>query len=164
MGTKKIIISLFEDSEKAEVALKTLVELGYTEEEINIILSDAKLDEIKNDNRYAKMSNKAMVPSGKKLAVGLSTSGDQKAVDSPSSVFPGGVSRILNEWGFTGDTLKMVEEKINGGCILLAVQPRKDDDIQAIEEVWAVHSPNLFTNNIVTGLTGLQTQQSTKLI
>lgn len=164
MGTRKILISLFDTTEKAEVAFKTLVELGYMEEEINIILSDKKLDEIKNDTRFNNISNKAMVPSGKKLAVGISTSGDQKAVDSPSSVFPGGVSRILNEWGFTGDILKMVEEKINSDCILLAVQPRKNEDIQAIEEAWSVHSPNLFTNNIVTGLTGLQTQQSAKPI
>jgi hypothetical protein len=160
--TKKIIISLFEETDKADIAYKTVLELGYTEEEINVILSDKKLDEIKKDNRYENISTKAMMPVGKKLAIGISTSGDQKAINSPSSIFPGGVSRILSEWGFTGSSISAIEEKINTGAILLAAIPRKADDIPAIEEAWSVHSGQLFTTDMVTGLTGLQTQQGVK--
>jgi hypothetical protein len=142
-SAKKIMVGLFKDAEKAELAYKTIQEMGYLEDEQNLILSDGTLERVKNDDRLSSINSKAMKGIGKDIAVGIAP-GHKESIDTPAGILAGGLQRILHEWGFTDDTAKFIEEKVKAGEVLLGVYPKKIEDVSLIEQIWQTNSGTLI--------------------
>lgn len=138
-NSKKIMVGLFKEVEKAELAYKTIQQMGYEEAEQNLILSDGTLERIKKDARFTSINAKAMKGVGKDLAVGIAPE-FKESIDTPAGILAGGLLRILREWGFTDDTAKFIEEKVKEGEVLLGLYPKKIEDISAIEQIWQTNS------------------------
>lgn len=140
---KKIMIGLFKDLTSADAAYIALQNLGYHEDEQNLIVSDNTLDQVKTSEQPTSISNKAMKGVGSNIAVSITAAEDQDSY-SLAGILNGGLVRILREWGLTDSIIQLLAEKITHGEVLIGVHPRKDEDLEVIEKLWNENSGTFF--------------------
>src|SRR5512133_201363 len=158
----------FRDRSSAERAYNRLRERGYTDEEINIIMSDETrkkyFDEEDKDNEN-EFGNKAMEGAGKGSAIGGAvgaTAGIIAAIGT-SLVIPGlgiviagpiaaglagagaggltgGIVGALIGAGIPKDRAEKHEKDIKEGDIVMGVRPRNDEDAAYLEDDWREYS------------------------
>ena len=160
--TSNYLTGSFKDRESAEGAYKRLRERGYTDDEINIMMSDDTrkkfFDKREEDTSFG---NKAMEGLGAGSAIGgavgatvgiiaaLGTSliipGLGFIVAGPIAAglagagaggITGGIVGALIGAGIPEDRAKKYEEGIKDGNIVMGVQPRSEDDALHFEEEW----------------------------
>lgn len=154
----------FRDRTSAERAYNRLRERGYTDEEINIIMSNDTrskyFDKDKKDEE-TDFGNKAMEGAGKGSAIGGAvgaTAGIIAALGT-SLVIPGlglviagpiaaglagagaggitgGIVGALVGSGIPKDRAEKYEKGIKEGDIVMGVKPRNDEDASHLEEDW----------------------------
>lgn len=156
----------FRDRSSAERAYNRLRERGYTDDEINIIMSDETRTkyfkkEHSDEKKETEFGNKAMEGTGTGAAIGGvvgATAGIIAAIGT-SLVIPGlglviagpiaaglagagaggitgGIVGALVGAGIPKDRAEKYEKGIKEGDIVMGVRPRSDEDASYLEEDW----------------------------
>jgi hypothetical protein len=153
----------FRDRKSAERAYNQLKERGYTDEEINIVMSDATRSKYfdKENEVETDMGNKAMEGAGKGSAIGgaLGAAAGIIAAIGTSLVIPGlglviagpiaaglagagaggvtgGIVGALVGAGIPKERAEKYEHRIKEGDIVLGVNPRSQEDASIIGHDW----------------------------
>src|SRR5512133_370346 len=162
--TSNYLTGSFKDRKSAEQAYNRLRERGYTDEEINIIMSDqtrSKYFDKDHPEAETDFGNKAAEGAGKGSAIGGvvgATAGIIAAIGT-SLVIPGlglviagpiaaglagagaggitgGIVGALVGAGIPKDRAENYEEGIKKGDIVMGVKPRTDEDASYLEKDW----------------------------
>ena len=167
-----LITGLFKDQDSAENAYKSATSLGYSSDEINVIMSEDTRKKYygKDATLETEVGNKA----AEGAAIGGALGGTIGAIAAAiaavgtSLVLPGlglviagplaaaiagagaggvtaGLVGALIGWGIPEDRLKEYETGINDGGILIGVKARSDDDARRFENDWKKNSGNNVT-------------------
>lgn len=162
----RLLTGSFRDRESAEQAYNRMKERGYTDEEINIIMSDETRKKYfdKDDRKKSEFGNKAMEGAGAGSAIGgvvgaavgiIAAIGTSVAIPGLGIVIAGPIAAGLagaGAGGLTGgivgalvgagipeDRAKEYERGIKQGHIVMGVRPRNDEDAEYLEENWQQH-------------------------
>jgi hypothetical protein len=160
------VTALFKSPDAAERAYRAATALGYADEDINLVISDATRDRLLADARHPNLSgnvadNKDQPTKGPDL--GGPTGGTLgtiapviaavgTAVLIPGLVFAGpiaialtaagavgiagGLIGALKDWGVPQDHVREYESSVRGGAILIGVKARSAEDAQQLEQKW----------------------------
>jgi hypothetical protein len=160
--TSNYLTGSFKDRESAEHAYNRLRERGYTDEEINIMMSDdTRKKFFSNKDEETSFGNKALEGLGTGSAIGgavgatagiiaaLGTSlvipGIGLVVAGPIAAglagagaggITGGIVGALIGAGIPEDRAKKYEKGIKEGNIVMGVQPRSEEDASHFEDEW----------------------------
>ena len=159
---KSMLTGMFSDRKSTENAYNSMHERGYTEDEINLVMSKETHDKYFSDDKEdTELGNKAAQGSGAGSAIGGSigaVAGVIAAIGT-SVVIPGlglvvagpiaaglagagagglagGIIGALVGWGIPEERAKIYESGINDGHIVLGVQPKNEKDAEHFEETW----------------------------
>lgn len=162
----RLLTGSFRDRESAEQAYNRMKERGYTDEEINIIMSDDTRKKYfdKDDRKNTEFGNKAMEGAGAGSAIGgvvgaavgiIAAIGTSLAIPGLGIVIAGpiaaglagagagglagGIVGALVGAGIPEDRAKEYEKGIKQGHIVMGVRPRNDEDAEYLEENWQQH-------------------------
>lgn len=159
---QRMSIGTFRDRESTERAYNMLKERGYTQEEINMIMSDdTRKKYFSGDARETEIGTKAAEDAGKGSAIGgtIGAIAGVIAAIGTSLVIPGlglviagpiaaglagagagglagGIIGALIGSGIPEERAKLYEEDVKNGDILIGVQPHNDVDAEYIESTW----------------------------
>ena len=163
----------FRDRKTAEQAYNSLRERGYTDEEINIIMSDktrAKYFDNEHKDDESDFGNKAMEGAGKGSAIGgaLGATAGIIAAIGTSLVIPGlglviagpiaaglagagaggvagGLVGALVGAGIPKDSAERYEERLKEGDIVMGFTPRNEEDASTVGHDWRQYeSSNVY--------------------
>lgn len=155
---QRMLTTMYNDRESAEKAYSTLQSRGYTDKDINLIMSDETRNKHfakRHDNDDTDLGNKAMEDAGIGSAIGGTLGAIAAAVAAIGSnlILPGlglviagplaaglagagagglagGLIGALVGSGIPDDKAKEYEAGIKQGGIVMGVNPRNDDDVQ----------------------------------
>jgi hypothetical protein len=159
---RRMMTGLFRDRESTESAYRSLRDRGYTDDDINVMMSDD------TRNKYYKHSDvipdddtKALEGAGVGGAVGgalgaiiggIAAIGTNVLLPGLGLVVwgpiaaalagagaggaTGGLVGALIGWGIPEDTAKQYEEGIRNGGAVIGVTPRTDDDANYFDNQW----------------------------
>ncbi len=155
--------AMFRDKERAERAYSILRSRGYTDDEINVVMSDKTRDSwFGGDNpSNSELGNKALEGTGAGAAIGgtLGAIVGGVAAVGTSLVIPGlglvvagpiaaalagagagsalgGLTGALIGWGIPEERAKVYESGLAEGGTVIGVTPRKDADADYFENEW----------------------------
>lgn len=157
-----MLTGMFQDRETSESAYNTLLERGYTKDDINLVMSDdTRKKHFTNENQETEMGTKASEGAGKGSAIGgavgavvgiIAAIGTTLALPGLGIVIAGPIAAGLagaGAGGITGgivgaligsgipeDRARIYEDGIKNGSIVLGVHPRNDDDAVFFENNW----------------------------
>ena len=167
-----LITGLFKDQNSAENAYKSAAAMGYTSDEINVVMSEETREKYygKDATLETEVGNKAAEGAAIGGALGSTIGAIAAAIAAigTSLVLPGlglviagplaaavagagaggvtaGIVGALIGWGIPEDCLKEYEEGLNNGGILIGVKPRSNDDARHFEDNWRQNSGNQVT-------------------
>lgn len=154
----RMLTSMYNDRESAEKAYAELQNRGYTDKDINVLMSDETRDKHfakRHDDDDTDLGNKAMENAGIGSAIGGTLGAIAAAVAAIGSnlILPGlglviagplaaglagagagglagGLIGALVGSGIPDDKAKEYEAGIKQGGIVMGVNPRNDDDVQ----------------------------------
>ena len=157
------VIGTFTDRDSAERAYNSMLTRGYSEKDINLMMSD------ETRNRYfahenkadSELGTKAMESAGVGGAIGVTAGAILAAIVAvgTSIAIPGlglviagpiaaamagagaggltgGIIGALIGWGIPEERAKLYETDLKNGGIVLGVNPRNDDDAAYFESEW----------------------------
>ncbi len=158
-----VITGLFKDQNSAENAYKSAAEMGYSSNEINVVMSeetrkkyygqDATLEtEVGNKAAEGAAIGGALGSTVGAIAAAIAAVGTSLVLPGLSLVIAGplaaaiagagaggvaaGLVGALIGWGIPEDRLKEYEQGINDGGILIGVKARSDEDARRFESDW----------------------------
>jgi hypothetical protein len=162
---QRLLTGLFRSQQSAEQAYNSLRERGYSDEEINVMMSDQT-----RDNYYGKgkveteLGSKALEGTGAGAAIGgtlgaiiggvaaigtnvvlpglgLVVAGPIVAalVGAGAGGLTGGLAGALIGWGIPEDRAKVYESGIKEGGTVIGVRPRSDEDSDYFEREWKTY-------------------------
>jgi uncharacterized membrane protein len=158
-----LLTGSFRDRESAEQAYNRMKERGYTDDEINIIMSDATRKKYfdKDNKSESGFGNKAMEGASKGSVIGgtvgavvgiIAAIGTSLVIPGLGIVIAGPIAAGLagaGAGGITGgivgalvgagipeDRAKEYEKGIKEGHIVMGVRPRSEEDAKYLEENW----------------------------
>lgn len=157
-----MLTGLFTDADSTERAYRSLRERGYTDDEINVMMSDKTRDTyFKNNPDSALEDNKALEGAGTGGAIGgtlgaiiggISAIGTNLLLPGLGLVvwgpiaaalagagaggLTGGLVGALIGWGIPEDRAKVYESGIKNGGTVLGVKPRTNEDADYFENEW----------------------------
>jgi hypothetical protein len=163
----------FRDWDSAERAYNRLRDRGYTDEEINIIMSDKTrkkyFDQTGDDNKKSEFGNKAKEGAGTGSAIGgaVGAAAGIIAALGTSLVIPGlgmviagpiaaglagagaggvtgGIVGALIGAGIPKERAEIHEKEIQDGDIIMGVTPRSDEDAEFLEEDWSSYEGKVY--------------------
>jgi len=158
-GTRqKWVSGTFADRDSAERAYNLMLSRGYSEKEINLMMSDQTRNRYFSDEKAAdsELGNKTMESAGVGGAIGVTAGAILAAVAIaiPGLVLviagpiaavlagvgagglTGGIIGALIGWGIPEEHAKLYESDLKDGGIVLGVSPRNDDDAAYFEGEW----------------------------
>ena len=160
-GERTILTGLFRDRDSTEGAYRSLRERGYTDDDINVLMSDETRDKYYSDGDSELEGNKALEGTGAGAAIGgtLGALIGGIAAIGTNVVLPGlglvvwgpiaaglagagaggltgGLVGALIGWGIPEDRAKEYESGIKEGGTVLGVNPRSDEDADYFENEW----------------------------
>ncbi len=167
-GTTKapIVTGLFRDRDSAELAYQTASERGYTQKDIDLVMSDETRKKHFSDTSgtTTELGNKAAEGAGIGGAIGGTLGAIAAAVAAvgTSIALPGlgiviagplaaalagggagaatgGLLGALIGWGIPEERVKHYETGIKEGGILMGVRPRSPEDADYFETKWKEH-------------------------
>ncbi len=159
---KGMLTGMFRDRRSTENAYNSMHERGYTEDEINLVMSKETHDKyFSDDKEETELGNKAAAGSGAGSAIGgtIGAIAGIVAAIGTSVVIPGlglvvagpiaaglagagagglagGIIGALVGWGIPKERAKLYESGIKDGHIVLGVKPKNDKDAQYFEKNW----------------------------
>lgn len=158
-----LVTGLFRDRESAERAYQSVSDLGYTKDDVNVVMSDEtrKRHFSGADAKQTELGNKAAEGAGVGGAIGgtlgaiagaLAAVGTSIALPGIGIVIAGplaaglagagagsltgGLVGALIGWGIPEERVKHYESGIKEGGILMGVRPRNEEDARRFEESW----------------------------
>jgi len=158
-----LLTGSFRDREGAEQAYNRMIDRGYRDDEINIIMSDEtrKLNFDKNKRKESEFGNKAVEGAGAGSAIGgsigaavgiIAAIGTSLAIPGLGIVIAGPIAAGLagaGAGGISGGIVgalvgagipekrsKEYEKVIKEGHIVMGLRPRSDADANYMEENW----------------------------
>ncbi len=157
-----MVTGMFRDRESTERAYNTLHERGYTNDEINVLMSDdTRKKDYSGDNEDSELGNKAAEGAGTGSAIGgtIGAIVGIVAAIGTSLVIPGlgiliagpiaaglagagaggiagGMIGALVGLGIPEDRAKMYESGIKEGNVVLGVRPHNQEDAEFFENNW----------------------------
>jgi hypothetical protein len=166
---RPMLTGMFRDRESTEQAYNTLRERGYTDEEINLIMSDeTRKEHFSGDVKETEVGTKAAEGAGKGSAIGgtVGAIAGVVAAIGTSLVIPGlgiaiagpiaaglagagaggitgGIIGALVGAGIPEARAKLYESGIKKGQIVIGVYPRSDEDAEYFEESWQPHAEEI---------------------
>lgn len=156
-----ILSGLFRDRESTEGAYKDLRDRGYSDDDINVIMSDETRDKHFRDNPDSELGTKALEGTGVgsiiggtlgALVGGLAAIGTNVILPGLGLVVSGpilaalagagaggatgGLAGALIGWGIPEDRASLYESGIREGGTVLGVRPRSNEDADYFENAW----------------------------
>ena len=172
MKTRKVFLTgAFNDLESAERAYKKLKDRGYSDDEINVIMSEDSMKKYFSDdrNKDSDVGNKAKEGAGTGAAVGgvvgaaagiIAAIGTSVLIPGLGVVIAGPIAAGLAGAGAGGITGGIVgalvglgipkerahkyEQGIKEGEIVLAVEVRSDEDAAYFEDEWRSYGHDIY--------------------
>jgi len=162
-GKSRLATGLFTDRESAERAYDDLSSRGYSDKDINVVMSDDTRVKYFDDSsgRQTELGNKAAKGAGVGGAIGGTAVGIAAAVAAAgaSIAIPGlglviagplaaglagagagaatgGLVGAMVGWGIPEERVKDYEAGIKKGGILMGVKPRSAEDAEYLENEW----------------------------
>lgn len=159
----RLVTGLFRDRDSAEQAYRSVSDLGYDQKDVNLIMSDEtrKRHFSSPDSKNTDLGSKAAEGAGiggaiggtlGALAAALAAVGTSVVIPGLGLVVAGPLAAALagaGAGGITGglvgaligsgipeERVKHYESGIKDGGILMAVNPRSDEDAQRFEQAW----------------------------
>jgi len=159
---KGMLTGMFRDRRSTENAYNSMHERGYTEDEINLVMSKETHEKyFSEDKEETELGNKAAAGSGAGSAIGgaIGAVAGVIAAIGTSVVIPGlglvvagpiaaglagagaggiagGIIGALVGWGIPKERAKIYESGINDGHIVMGVQPKNEEDAKHFERTW----------------------------
>lgn len=160
--TGSVLTGMFKDRESTEKAYNSLRERGYTDDEINVLMSDQTRDTHYGEGTAdTELGNKALEGTGAGAAIGgtlgaiiggiaaigtsvllpgigLVVAGPIAAalVGAGAGGLTGGLVGALIGWGIPEEHAKVYEEGIKNGGTVVGVTPRNQEDADYFESEW----------------------------
>jgi len=159
----RYVTGLFRDRDSAERAYQGVVDHGYKQDDVNLVMSDATRDKHfgSADGRQTELGTKAAEGAGIGAGIGGTVGAIAAAVAAvgTSIALPGlglviagpiaaalagagaggaagGLVGALIGWNIPEERIKQYEEGIKQGGILMGVRPRNDEDAAHLEKNW----------------------------
>ena len=162
----RMLTGMFRDRESAERAYGSLSSRGYSQDDVNVIMSDdTRKKHFENSDEDTELGNKALEGAGTGSAIGgtagaiigaLAAIGTAVAIPGLGLVIAGPIAAGLagaGAGGLTGgivgaligsgipeDRAKQYESGINEGGIVMGVKPRNVEDAEYFETEWKNNS------------------------
>ena len=158
---RRVLTGMFRDKESTEGAYRSLRDRGYSDDEINVLMSDETRDKYFSTGDTELEGNKALEGTGAGAAIGgtlgaiiggIAAIGTNVLIPGLGLVvwgpiaaalagagaggLTGGLVGALIGWGIPEDRAKEYETGIRGGGTVLGVTPRSDDDAEYFENQW----------------------------
>ena len=160
-GERSILTGMFRDRESTEGAYKSLRDRGYSDDDINVLMSDETRNKYYSDGDSELEGNKALEGTGAGAAIGgtLGALIGGIAAIGTNVVLPGlglvvwgpiaaglagagaggltgGLVGALIGWGIPEDRAREYESGIKEGGTVLGVYPRSDEDADYFDNEW----------------------------
>ena len=157
----RMLTGMFRDRDSTEGAYRSLRDRGYTDDEINVLMSDETRDKYYSTGDTELEGNKALEGTGAGAAIGgtlgaiiggIAAIGTNVLIPGLGLVvwgpiaaglagagaggLTGGLVGALIGWGIPEDRAKEYETGIREGGTVLGVTPRTDDDAEYFEKEW----------------------------
>ena len=158
----RIVTGMFSDRESAENAFNSLHERGYSNEDINLVMSDeTRKKHFAGEAGETEIGTKAMEGAGKGSAIGgavgaiagiIAALGTSIAIPGLGLVIAGplaaglagagaggvtgGLIGALVGYGIPEARAKLYESGVKKGNIVMGVRPRNEEDARQIEKNW----------------------------
>ena len=158
---RNMLTGMFEDRESTENAYNALLERGYTNNDISMVMSDKTRKAYFADDGETEIGTKAAEGAGKGAAIGgtvgaiagiVAAIGTSIVIPGLGVVIAGPIAAGLagaGAGGITGGIIgalvgsgipearaKLYESGLKNGQIVLGVHPKNDDDKRYIEDNW----------------------------
>ncbi len=159
-----LLTALFQNRDGAERAYRSLKDRGYTDKDINVLMSDATREKHYMNGVETEIGNKALEGAGTGGAIGgllgaviggiaaigtnvllpglgLVVAGPIAAalVGAGAGGATGGLVGALIGWGIPEERAKYYEEGIREGGTVVGVRPRSDEDAAYFENEWRTY-------------------------
>ena len=157
-----MLTGMFRDRRSTEQAYNSMHERGYTEDEINLVMSKETHEKyFTDDKEETELGHKAAAGSGTGSAIGgtIGAMAGIVAAIGTSVVIPGlglvvagpiaaglagagaggiagGIIGALVGWGIPKERAKIYESAIKDGHIVLGVKPKNEEDAEHFERTW----------------------------
>ncbi len=157
-----MLTAMFRDRESAERAYNSLINKGYSQDEISVMMSDeTRTREFEKSDKDSSLGNKAMEGAGAGSAIGgtagaiigaIAAIGTAVAIPGLGLVvagplaaglagagaggLTGGIIGALIGSGIPEEHAREYESGIKEGGIVLGVHPRSTEDAQYLEREW----------------------------
>ena len=164
-GRSKMVTGLFRDRESAERAYGSVTTRGYSNDDVNLLMSDETRDKhFTSDGRETELGNKALEGAGTGAAIGgtigatiaaiaaigttLALPGIGLLVAGPIAAglagagaggATGGLIGALIGAGIPEERVKHYEKGLKEGGIVMGVTPRSDEDAEYFENEFRTH-------------------------
>lgn len=164
------VFGSFGDRDSAERAYASATNRGYTQNDVNLLMSDDTRKKYFPD-RDTEMGNKAAEGAGTGAMIGGATAGILGAIAAigTSVALPGlgivlagplvaglagvgaggltgGLIGALIGWGIPEDRAKLYENDVRNGRIVMGVSPRTQEDATYFQNEWRKHSAENITS------------------
>lgn len=165
MADRPVMTGLFPDRESAELGYRALTERGYSNDEVNVAMSDdTRKRHFVATRTDTELGNKAAEGAGVGGAIGgaIGAIGAAVAAVGTTIALPGiglviagplaaaiagagagaatgGLVGALIGWNIPEERVKRYEEGLKKGGILMAVRPRNDEDADYFQQTWTTH-------------------------
>ncbi len=158
---QRMMTGMFNDRESAEGAYRSLQDRGYSQDDINLMMSDETRKKHFENDEKSELGNKAMEGAGTGSAIGgtagaiigaIAAIGTAVAIPGLGLVvagplaaglagagaggLTGGIVGALIGSGIPEDRAKEYESGIKNGGIVMGVNPRTDEDAEYFENQW----------------------------
>jgi hypothetical protein len=161
-GDQRMLTGMFRDRESAERAYNSLHSRGYSQDDVNVMMSDdTRKRHFENSDQDTDLGNKALEGAGTGSAIGGTTGailgaiaaiGTSVAIPGLGLIVAGPIAAALagaGAGGLTGgivgaligsgipeERAKHYESGIKEGGIVMGVKPRTDEDAEYFENEW----------------------------
>jgi hypothetical protein len=160
-GERSMLTGMFRDKDSTEGAYRSLRDRGYSDDEINVMMSDETRDKYFSDGDTELEGNKALEGTGAGAAIGgtlgaiiggIAAIGTNVLLPGLGLVvwgpiaaglagagaggLTGGLVGALIGWGIPEDRAREYESGIREGGTVLGVNPRTDEDADYFENEW----------------------------
>jgi hypothetical protein len=161
-GRSRLVTGMFRDRESAERAYGSLASRGYSNDDVNLLMSDeTRKKHFTDDGRETELGTKAAEGAGKGAAIGGGVGATLAAIAAigTSVALPGlglvvagpllaglagagaggatgGIIGALIGAGIPEERVKHYEEGVRNGGIVMGVNARNDEDAEYFENDW----------------------------
>ncbi|MBV8856623.1 MAG: hypothetical protein JOZ02_06665 [Acidobacteria bacterium] len=163
-GRSRMVTGLFRDRDSAERAYNSVTTRGYSDKDVNLLMSDETREKHFVDGRETELGNKALEGAGTGAAIGGTVGATLAAIAAIGTTVAlpglgllvagpiaaalagagaggatGGIIGALVGAGIPEERVKHYEKGLKEGGIVMGVTPRSDEDAEYFEREWKNH-------------------------